>query len=268
MSLKTGKKVKSESTEDIQEVLKRKRDRDRIEQSIEKEKVKDIFKKCKKTVRSPENKMGGEEEAGDESGKERHKKEVAGIWLVELKKEIREELKGIREKKEEMFSMVEGVTREGVDEIRRKVEEIRKDIKIKERIWEKETEIMRVKIEKLEKELKDLKEVRVELGYIGKRIEKVEKREGIVKGSENLDMGDRMKRMEMMMEREERDKMKRNLVFKGVRKGKEDNKEEIRNICREIRVDIEIDEIRNIGTGREKKGEMIIVKIMTEENTK
>lgn len=63
-----------------------------------------------------------------------------------------------------------------------------------------------------------------------------------------------------------RERRKKNLVFKGVRKVKEGSKEEIKNICKEIGVDIEIEEIRKIKTGREEKGDMLIVKIRLEEN--
>lgn len=42
--------------------------------------------------------------------------------------------------------------------------------------------------------------------------------------------------------------------------------EEIKNIYREIGVDIEIEEIRKIKTRREEKGDMLIVKVRSEEN--
>lgn len=64
----------------------------------------------------------------------------------------------------------------------------------------------------------------------------------------------------------ERERRKKNLVFKGVRKVEGGSMEEIKNICREIGVDIEIEEIRKIKTGREEKGDMLIVKVMSEEN--
>lgn len=51
-----------------------------------------------------------------------------------------------------------------------------------------------------------------------------------------------------------------------MKKGKGDSREEIRNICREIGVNIEIEEFRNIRTGRKEKGEMVIVKVKTEGN--
>lgn len=63
-----------------------------------------------------------------------------------------------------------------------------------------------------------------------------------------------------------RERRKKNLVFKGVRKVKEGSKEEIKNICKKIGVDIEIEEIRRVKTGREEKGDMLIVKVRSEEN--
>lgn len=47
---------------------------------------------------------------------------------------------------------------------------------------------------------------------------------------------------------------------------KEGSKEEIKNICKEIGVDIEIEEIRKVKMGREEKGDMLIVKVRSEEN--
>lgn len=63
-----------------------------------------------------------------------------------------------------------------------------------------------------------------------------------------------------------RERRKKNLVFKDVRKVKEGSKEEIKNICKEIGVDIEIEEIRKVKMGREEKGDMLIVKVRSEEN--
>lgn len=62
-----------------------------------------------------------------------------------------------------------------------------------------------------------------------------------------------------------RERRKKNLVF-GVRKVTEGSKEEIKNICKKIGIDIEIEEIRKVKTGREEKGDMLIVKVRSEEN--
>lgn len=57
----------------------------------------------------------------------------------------------------------------------------------------------------------------------------------------------------MILEREEREKRKKNIIFKGIRAEKGDSEKEVRRICREIRIDIEIEELRTIKTGREER---------------
>lgn len=159
----------------------------------------------------------------------------------------------------EMIKMMDGVLR-GVgelDEMRRGIKEIKREIKLKEEGWEKERKVMMERIEKLEK---DLKEGCGVTGKIKKRMEIVERKKGIAANPERIGMWKRMERMERMR----RERRKKNLVFKGVRK--EGSKEEIKNICKETGVDIEIEEIRKVKTGREEKGDMLIVKVRSEEN--
>lgn len=75
----------------------------------------------------------------------------------------------------------------------------------------------------------------------------------------------RVRRMERILEREEREKRKKNLVFKGIKEEKGDIEKVVRRICREIGIEIEIEELRRVKTGREERGEMIIAKMRSEE---
>lgn len=77
---------------------------------------------------------------------------------------------------------------------------------------------------------------------------------------------ERIRRMEWAIEKEEREKRKRNLIFKGVKGGERDAVEEIRKICDELEVEVEIEETRRVKTGREGRGEVIIVTVKKEEN--
>lgn len=231
-----------------------------MEQSSESGEVEDIFRKSRKTVRSSGKKREGEGEIGDGAREDDRKGEKADSVLEVVKNEIREGLRGIREEMKEMIKTVDGMLTGGLDEMRREIEEIKKGLKLKEEEWGKERKLMMERIEKLEK---DLEEGCGMTGKIEKRMEIVERKEGIAANPEKVGIWERMERTERIMKRERR---KKNLVFKGVRKVEEDSKEEIKNICRKIEVDIEIEEIRKIKTEREEKGDMLIVKVRSEEN--
>lgn len=60
--------------------------------------------------------------------------------------------------------------------MRREIEEIKREIKLKEKGWGKERKVMMERIEKLEKDLEEGSGV---TGKIEKRMEIVEKKEGI-----------------------------------------------------------------------------------------
>lgn len=89
-----GKKERRDSTGNIEEILKRKREK--MEQNSESEEVKDIFRKSRKTVRSSGKERAGEGEIGD-GAREDRKGEKADSVLEIVKNEIREELRGERE---------------------------------------------------------------------------------------------------------------------------------------------------------------------------
>lgn len=74
----------------------------------------------------------------------------------------------------------------------------------------------------------------------------------------------RMKRMERGIERKEREK-KRNLVFKGVKEEKRNIKEELLRICKVIRMEIKIKEMKEMKARKEERGKMVIVRIRSKE---
>lgn len=80
----------------------------------------------------------------------------------------------------------------------------------------------------------------------GKKVERGEK------GRKDRDMEERVKKMEKIMEREEKEKKKKNIIIKGVSE-KEDTVEDVRRIRKKIGVEIGIEEVRKIRTGREEK---------------
>lgn len=115
-------------------------------------------------------------------------------------------------------------------------------MRMKEEKWEKEKEEMVKKIDKLEKSIRESRSG----GKIEKRIRKIE---------ENI-------------EREERLKRRRNLIFKGIREDSGRIREGVENICREIGVSVGIDEVKEVKAGKEEKRKMVIVKLNSEGDKK
>lgn len=128
----------------------------------------------------------------------------------------------------------------GLEGIRNEMEKRKKEMKLKEEKWEREREEMKRRIEKLEKDLKE-----------GSKI-------GILE--------ERMGRLERGAEKEERQKRRKNLIFKGIRGEKGKIKEDIEEICRNIGAEIEIENVREIRAGNEGKGKMVLVRLKTEED--
>lgn len=67
-----------------------------------------------------------------------------------------------------------------------------------------------------------------------------------------------MKGVESMIEKDKREKRKRNLVFKGE---KGDIRRELEKIGKEIGMKLEVEEIRKVRMWREEKAKMVIVKV-------
>lgn len=71
--------------------------------------------------------------------------------------------------------------------------------------------------------------------------------------------------MEREIERKERNKKKRNLVFKGIKEEKKNIKEQLLRICKVIRMEVKIKEMKEMKVRKEERGEMIIVRIRSKE---
>lgn len=80
--------------------------------------------------------------------------------------------------------------------MRREIKEIKREIKLKEEGWEKDRKVMMERIEKLEKDLEEGCEV---TGKVEKRMEIVERKEGIAANPEKIGMWERMERMKRVM---------------------------------------------------------------------
>lgn len=88
-----------------------KRKRKRMKQSNEREEVKDIFRKSRKTVTSPGKEKEGKGEIEGGAREDGRKTEEADSVLEIIKNEMRKWLRGIREEIKEMIKMMDGVLR-------------------------------------------------------------------------------------------------------------------------------------------------------------
>lgn len=101
--------------------------------------------------------------------------------------------------------------------IKMDLEEIKKEARTKEEKWERVRGELKGRIGRLEKEIRE-REGGKGLRALEKRIEELEK-EKIV-GGEGKKLGvvwEKMRKVEQVMEREERVRRKRNLIFKGLK---------------------------------------------------
>lgn len=154
--------------------------------------------------------------------------------------------------------------KKGMIQINSEIEEVKRELREKEKRWERERKEMMDRIKKLEEELDNRdKGKREEKG--GEIDRKVGEEEGNRDDKRDKKINERMKRLERLMKNEERDKRKKNLIFKGV-KGEGEVIDRVDKVGREIGVEIEIEEIKKIKTGREERGEMLLVKVKTEKN--
>ncbi|KYN16543.1 hypothetical protein ALC57_11204 [Trachymyrmex cornetzi] len=124
-------KDRRESMGDLTRFLKRKRKGEGGEVEVEREKIEEVFRKSKKTIRSPV-KMG--EEGGMRE------------WLKEMREEMREGLKGVRK---EIREVAEGQK----EWMGKEVERIKEEMKEREEKWMREKEEMKERITALEREL-------------------------------------------------------------------------------------------------------------------
>ncbi|XP_011883873.1 PREDICTED: uncharacterized protein PF11_0207-like [Vollenhovia emeryi] len=228
-------KGRSGSTGAVDEIWKRKR------AELDSSGGEDIFRKSKKTVRSPKEWVGEGENSLEEMLRE---------MMKELRREVREDSRKMMEELKEEFRERERKAREEREEIIREGREQMKK-------WMEEKEEMKKQIERIEKKMEEM-QVRGQgaIGQGGEVNEEVKKLEG------------RMKGIEVRLEREEREKRRRNIVVRGIRGGKEKVETEIRKIMKENGVKEEGMEIKMIEEGKEGEVKLAVVRIEELEEKK
>jgi len=209
------------STGNIEEMWKRKRE---LMEREEDEKT--IFRAKKQLQRSPQGERIIRERGGE-------KNEWIKMMKEELKKEMRE---GMREIKE--------MIKEQGKEIRGKIEEMKKQLKQGEENWRKEKETMGKRITELEKEVKSWQIG----GKNGNEVEGGQKK-----------VGERLKELERKIERKEREDRRRNIVVRVIKGGKKELEGEIKEIMRELGVEVDTDNMRSI-EGKENEANLTIVR--------
>jgi len=227
------------STGSIEDYRKRKREMQREEG----ENKEVIFKRSNRTKRSP---PGGDDREEDMAG-------MFKEWKEELKREMREGMRGI---KEELRKIAE----EQKEEMKREMEGIREELAIREEAWRREKEEMRVRMEKMERELEGLK------GKTGRGWEVIE--EGVEREEarrKTEEWRNRIKILERRWERKERNDRRRNILIKGLKAGEGELKERVEEILERVGGDIKVEEVRSIQAGKTEKGRLVIVRLKSEE---
>lgn len=112
------------------------------------------------------------------------------------------------------------------------------------------------RIERSEKNLKEKQDGEAGEGLKRLEIKKEREREGRVKSKGEEGVEGRIRSMEWAIEKEEREKKDELKVFKCLKGVEENIEEEVRKICRELGVEVEIEEMRRVKTGREERGEI------------
>lgn len=146
------------------------------------------------------------------------------------------------------------------------LEEMMREMKMKEEKWERKWEAMEKRMEKLEEKVVKKEEGGEGEGWkeLRRRVVKLEEKGTGITRSKMKGGVERVKRIERLLEKE-KVKTKRNLVFKEIKEEMGNTRKGIIKIGRKIGMEIEIEEVRSIKTSREKRGEMTIVKVRSEE---
>ncbi|KMQ90533.1 hypothetical protein RF55_9482 [Lasius niger] len=138
----------------------------------------------------------------------------------------------------------------------REVEDMRRELeRMKSREdWKKERREWKEKIEELEGRM----EVNKWEGGIDKRRQ----------GRERVEMENKVRGMERKLERKEREERLKNVVIRGVKTWKGDLKWGVEQVWKEIGAKVRVQELRKSRTGKEEWGDMVIVKLGSEEQKK
>ncbi|XP_011874996.1 PREDICTED: uncharacterized protein PF11_0207-like [Vollenhovia emeryi] len=228
-------KGRSGSAGTLEEIWKRKR------AELDSSGGEDIFRKSRKTVRPPKERVGEGQNSLEEVLREmmkelrREVREDSRKMIEELKEEFRERERKAREEREEII-------REGRDQMRR---------------WMEEKEEMKKHIERIERKMEEIQaKVQGSNGNGGEVNEEVKRMEGKMRG------------IEIRLEMEEREKRRRNIVVIGIRGGKEKVETEIKKIMKDNGIKEEGLEIKRIEEGKEGEVKLAVVRIEELEEKK
>lgn len=215
----------------IDELLKRKREEQGDGRDIE-----DIFKRSKKTVRSPDTKKG------TDKGEEEEWKIVLER-MEEMKRELREDIREEGKRQEKAF--------------RKEMEEVKQDlraIKEREEEWKREKDDLRKEMEDIGKRVKEL-----EIN------ERTKGKAGCSSGGEDRVIEDRVRELEDRLERTERERRKGNIIIRETMIKNDRRREAVEEIMEVIGAKVMIEQIRRLGGNKERGTEMLWVKLGSEE---
>lgn len=194
----------------------------------------EIFKRSRKVRRSP-------------IGKGRNE---------ELKEELKE---GLKEVKQEIREVADGQK----ETMRIEIEKIKEDLKMREERWNKEREELKERIERMKQGLEGLKIGRKEEGGGNKR--KGKKGRCRKKDGGEEEWRERVRKLERRYEQKERGERKRTILLKGLKKGEGGLKENVEEVMKRIGVEVKVEEIRKIEAGKRERGNMVMVKVGSED---
>lgn len=221
-------------------------------------KIEELTKERRNSMRCIEEFLKRKREGGSEEDKEG---EERGLRRSKKKTEmLYGEIGGVE--REELKKMMEEMGERIAEKVSEEMRKLKMEIWKKEGEWREERREMKKKIEGLEKRLGDL-EARME--EKGKKEESV--REGEEEGNKGINetiMG-KMKDIGKKLEWKEREERRNNIVIRRLEGGKEDIKERVEKIMKEIGVKTEIEWIRKLKGKEGEEGEMVVVKLGSRE---
>nr|XP_012235655.1 PREDICTED: golgin subfamily A member 6-like protein 2 [Linepithema humile] len=203
----------------------------------------EVFRTCKKTMRSPERGKG--EGEGIENLIRGLMEEVKEMKIngEKANKELKEK---ITEKIIEEGRRQEQALRKEVEDLKRELREMRE----REESWRKEGERWEEGLKKVEG-----------------RVENMEKRWEEKEGEKKRKVGEegkvesRVRELERKLERREREERKKNVIVKELKVGEGGRREAVERLMAEIGAKVEIEEMRGLGRNIERGTETLWVKL-------
>lgn len=198
-----------------------------------------IFGISKKMQRSPggwrrsEMEKGSEEVMGKGGEEEEKEEREKGVW---------EELKFLKERLRKQEREMEWMKRE------------------MERLTRREEEWMKEK-----REWKEKMEAR---GSREKEIVEEDEGEGKKRGWEIVEIEKKVRGIERMMERREKEDRGRSVVMRGVKQWKGDLRWGVEQVLKEIGAVVRLQEVRKVKSAREEGGDVVVIKLGNEEERK